>query len=134
VIARDGLLLRGIRWRLGASLLTVLTAMIAVATAVLGPLYLHTAGDSVLRRTVAAAAVQDRGVTVLTYSDQAHPLGAVERAERTVRSTGAGRWYGAPITTVVSGVLLSSGKSQLLSGPAPSCRRCSWRLTISGVR
>jgi ABC-type polar amino acid transport system ATPase subunit len=31
------------RWRLGASLLTVLTATIAVATAVLGPLYLRAA-------------------------------------------------------------------------------------------
>ena len=46
---RGTLLVRGMRWRLGASLLTVLAATIAV----LGPLYLHTAGDSVVRRTVA---------------------------------------------------------------------------------
>ncbi len=51
VTTRGGLLLRGMRWRLGTSVLTVLTATIAVATAVLGPLYLHTAGDSVLRQT-----------------------------------------------------------------------------------
>ncbi len=45
------LLVRGIRWRLGTSLLTVLTAAIAVGAAVLGPLYLRTAGDSVVRTT-----------------------------------------------------------------------------------
>lgn len=72
---RGGLLLRGMRWRLGASVLIVLTATIAVATAVLGPLYPHTAGDSVLRRTVDSALVQERGVTVLPASDQANPLG-----------------------------------------------------------
>ena len=43
------------RWRLGVSVLTLLTTTIAVAAAVLGPLYLHTASDSVLRRTVADA-------------------------------------------------------------------------------
>jgi putative ABC transport system permease protein len=114
VSGRGGLLLRGMRWRLGASVLIVLTATIAVATAVLGPLYLHTAGDSVLRRTVDSAPVQERGVTVLPASDQANPLAPVQRAEQVVRRAGGGRrWYGSPITTVTSGVLLPAGKSQL---------------------
>ncbi len=103
------------RWRLSASLLTVLTAGIAVATAVLGPMYLHTAGDSVLRQTVASAAVEDRGVTVVPNSDVTHPLAAVQRAERIVKSAGGARgWYGAPITTVESGVTVPNGdKSKL---------------------
>ncbi len=110
----DGLLLRGVRWRLGVSVLTVLTATIAVATAVLGPLYLHTADDSVLRQTIASAPVQDRGVTLVTSSDQAHPLAAIERAERVLRSAvRAHSWFGASITTAISGVTLRTGKSQL---------------------
>jgi hypothetical protein len=114
VSAWDGLLLRGMRWRLGTSWLTVLTATIAVATAVLGPLYLYTAGDSVLQQTVASAAVQARGVTVSTYSDQEHPLSAVQQAERIVQRAGGARpWFGAPITTVLSGAVLSSGRSEL---------------------
>jgi hypothetical protein len=113
-MGRDGLLLRGVRWRLGVSLLTVLTATIAVATAVLGPLYLHTADDSVLRQTVASAAVQDRGVRLVTAGDQANPLAAVQRAERVLQNAnGARGWFGAPITTVMSGVGLGSDDSQL---------------------
>jgi putative ABC transport system permease protein len=113
-MGKDGLLLRGVRWRLGVSLLTVLTATIAVATAVLGPLYLHTADDSVLRETVASAAVQDRGVRLVTVGDQADPLDAVQRAERVVQNAdGARGWFGAPITTVMSGVGLGGEDSQL---------------------
>lgn len=104
------------RWRLGASLLTVITAAIAVATAVLGPLYLHTAGDSVLRETVASAPVQTSGTTVLQISQQQGPLPAVAQAERIVAgSGGAQRWYAAPITTVSSGILLGHDTSQLFA-------------------
>ena len=52
------------RWRLGISLLTVLTSAIAVGAAVIGPMYLRTAKDSVLRSTVASASVADRGATL----------------------------------------------------------------------
>src|SRR5580704_18093425 len=96
---RDGLLLRGLRWRLGTSLLTVLTATIAVATAVLGPLYLHTAGDSVVRRAVSFAPAQATGVSLSLYRDQTDAIGAVEHSERELaRAAGVGRWLGAPIT------------------------------------
>ncbi|MGH2871150.1 MAG: FtsX-like permease family protein, partial [Solirubrobacteraceae bacterium] len=110
-----GLLIRGVRWRLGASLLTVLTAAIAVATAALGPLYLRAAGDSVVRQTVAQAAVQDRGLTLSPGPNLVHPLTVIQRAERIAQSTGGpGYLYGAAITTVSSGITLPDGdKSQL---------------------
>src|ERR1700733_8555686 len=93
------------RWRLGASLLTVLTATIAVATAVLGPLYLHTAGDSVVRQAVSSAPVQTTGVSL--YRDQSNAIGAVESSERRLTSAaGVGRWFAAPLTTVLSGAIL----------------------------
>lgn len=104
------------RWRLGVSLLTVLTATIAVGTAVLGPLFLRTAGDSVVRRTVSSAAIENRGVTLSAYQGQASSYGEVQRAERLIDQIGSGRWYGAPITSVLSGVKLTGpGQSPLSS-------------------
>ncbi len=87
----EGLLLRGMRWRLGLSLLTVLTAAIAVATAVLGPMYLHTAGDSVLRRTVDSAALQTRGVTLTPYYSPTHALALARQAEHIVAARACGQ-------------------------------------------
>jgi putative ABC transport system permease protein len=109
------------RWRLGTSLLTVLTSTIAVGAAVLGPLYLHTAGDSVVRSIVKASAVDASGATLSSPPGQVATLGQVQQAERTVQDIGGtNRFYAAPITTVVSGVSLvgpgnSPYRSQLLS-------------------
>ena len=119
--ASAALLLRGMRWRLGTSLLTVLTSTIAVGAAVLGPLYLHTADDSVVRSTVKAVPVEARGATVGAPSGQVATLDQVQRAERTVEGIGGVRhFYGPPITTVISGVSLAGPggsplRSQLLS-------------------
>jgi putative ABC transport system permease protein len=115
------LLLRGMRWRLGISLLTVLTSAIAVGAAVLGPLYLQAAGDSVVRTTVAAASVEDRGATLSAPPGAVPSVGQLQSAERTVvQAGGPDRFYGAPITSVLSGVGLVSRRSgpvrsQLLS-------------------
>ena len=49
------MLARGIRWRLMGSLLIVITAAIAVGTAIVGPLFLRAGGDSLVRRGVATA-------------------------------------------------------------------------------
>ena len=99
---RGVLLARGMRWRLGASLLTVLAATIAVATAVVGPLYLHTAGDSVLRRTVAAAPVQNSGLTLPGYAAGAGNYRRVAQAEHEALAlAGPHRFYGSPIVSVI---------------------------------
>jgi len=131
-VSKAGLLLRGMRWRAGASLLTVITSAIAVGAAALGPLYLHTAGDSTIRSTVAAAPVEARGVTLSSPPGQSGRLGQILAAERVVERTGASHhWYGAPITTVLTGVgLLGPGasplRSQLLSRSG-ICRVLSFR-------
>jgi putative ABC transport system permease protein len=128
MIARDGLLLRGIRWRPGLSLLTVLTATIAVAAAVLGPMYQHTAGDSVLRRAVAAAPVQTSGVTLVTERDRSGPLGRIQRAERTLAAgTRAEGWFGTPITTIETGAAVYP------RGEQPTTTRLFARTGICGV-
>ncbi len=99
--------MRGIRWRLGASLLTVLTATIAVGAAALGPLYLRTAGDSVVRTTVSSAPINQQGVTLSSAPGQLVPLPDVVRAEASVRSVGGGRYFGPALTSVSSGVGLA---------------------------
>jgi putative ABC transport system permease protein len=104
---------RGMRWRLGISLLTVLTSAIAVGAAVLGPLYLETAGDSVLRRAVSSAAVESRGLTLNPASGRVGTLAQLHNGERLVREA-AGRWYGAPIDSVVSGVTIAAPRAVLV--------------------
>jgi putative ABC transport system permease protein len=110
------LLLRGMRWRLGISLLTVLTCAVAVGAAVLGPLYLWTAGDSVVRTTLTSASVNARGATLAAPHGQPVALSDLQRAERVVEQTGGPHhWYGSPITTVISGVGLVANRSPLRS-------------------
>ncbi len=124
------LLLRGMRWRLGISLLTVLTSGIAVGAAVVGPLYLRTARDSVLRSTVAGAAVEDRGATLSAPPGGGISLAQLRRAERI--TTEAGGWYGSAITTVLSGVSLTGPRSGPVRGQLLSrtgiCRVLRFRL------
>jgi putative ABC transport system permease protein len=111
-----GLLLRGMRWRLGVSLLTILTSAVAVGAAVLGPLYLSTAGDSVMRTTIRSAPVYERGATVSPPPGQSVSLPKLARAEQTVEGLGGRqRWYGAPITSVVSSVQFVIDRSPLRS-------------------
>ncbi len=106
------LLLRGMRWRLGLSLLTVLTSAIAVGAAVLGPLYLWTAGDSLLRTTLSSAAVEDRGATISPAPGQTGSLSQTGLVERALERTGGlHHWYGTPITSVLSGITLSRPRS-----------------------
>ncbi len=126
--AGGALLLRGMRWRLGASVLTVLTAAIAVGAAVLGPLYLWTAGDSVVRTTVASASVEAQGATLSAAPGQVASLGQVQRAEQVVEDAGGPhRWYGSPITSVISGVGLVG------PGSSPVASQLFWRTGICRV-
>lgn len=115
--ASGALLLRGMRWRLGMSVLTVITSAIAVGAAVLGPLYLRTASDSVVRTSVGSATVDAQGATLLPPPSQAASLGQIQRAEQILQDrSGKYRFYGGPITSVISGVgLIGPGSSPLRS-------------------
>jgi hypothetical protein len=110
------LLVRGIRWRLGSSILTVVISMIAVAAALLGPLYLRAAGDSVVHTSVDSSTIADRGVTLLGPPGQVIGLDAIHRAEATMENTGGRfRWYGPSITSVSSGVGLAAPDGSALA-------------------
>jgi hypothetical protein len=56
------LALRGLRWRSGASLTVFLVAVVAMAGSALGPLYAHSAADSLVRESLATAAPVTTGV------------------------------------------------------------------------
>ena len=120
-MSKAGLLLRGMRWRAGASVLTVITSAIAVGAAVVGPLYLETAGDSAVRSAVTGAPVEARGVTLSVAPAQFgdHPAGMKQllESERVIeRAAGAHGWYGQPITSILAGVkLVGPGSSPLAS-------------------
>lgn len=100
------MLLRGIRWRLGASVLTVLTAALAVGVAVFGPLYLQAAGDSLVRGAIGAASVQTSGLTLIPRPGQPVSFAELQHAERV--SGADGRFFGAPISTAAAPVELSA--------------------------
>ena len=114
---RNGsLLLRGIRWRFGMSILTALISAIAVGAAVLGPLYLRAAGDSVVRSSVRSSSVATLGVTLLSSAGPVVGLHQMQQAEQAYsNASGIGRWYGSPITTVTSGVGLRDPASSPLA-------------------
>lgn len=103
------MLWRGIRWRLGASILTVLVATVAVGAAALGPLYLRAAGDSIVRSTIASAPVEQLGITLNPTPATVVSRGALDAAEQAVQEAGGpGRFFGTPITSVSSGVGLTT--------------------------
>lgn len=92
-------------------MLTVAAATLAFAAAVLAPLYLRAAGDSVVRSAITTAPDYSAGVTLLGV---AHPVTArqVAAAEQRVAGTGGGdRWFDDPITAVSTGVS-ASGSSK----------------------
>ncbi len=100
----QSVLVRGIRWRLAGSVLTLLAATLAFAAAVVAPLYLRAAQDSVVRSAMAGTPPPSAGVSLgpgLSPVDLAQ-MGAAE--VRVVDAGGQHRWYGAPITSVLSGV------------------------------
>lgn len=58
------LALQGLRWRSGASLAVFLVGVVAMAGSALGPLYAQSAGDSLVRESLATAAPVTTGVEI----------------------------------------------------------------------
>jgi putative ABC transport system permease protein len=96
---------RGIRWRLGGSILTVVASAAAFGAAAIAPLYLRSAEDSVNLTTVSSAPFETSGVDLLARTGTTlAQLGSVERSVDALG--GEHRWFGRPITTVLTGVTL----------------------------
>lgn len=96
---RFSLLLSGLRWRLGSSLAMLVMAVAAMAIGSFGPIYLHSADQSILNSTLAAAPSGNLGLTL----QLAHRTGNIHRLEATARNfprPGDGHpWFGEGIAT-----------------------------------
>ena len=68
-VAATSVLVRGIRRRLMGSFLVVITAAIAVATAIVGPLFVRAGGDWLVRQVVADAGPGAGRRVCLGFSD-----------------------------------------------------------------
>ena len=102
-------LARGIRWRLMGSLLVVITAAIAVGTAIVGPLFLRAGGDSLVRRAVADASAPDTRFELVPVAGAA-TLGGLAAERRSLLRSGHLTWlYG---TRVVQTMLSPSPPPQ----------------------
>ena len=85
--AASSALARGIRWRLTGSLLVVITAAIAVGTAIVGPLFLRAGGDSLVRQAVAGASASKTSFE-LTPSTHATTLDGLAAEQRSLLRSG----------------------------------------------
>jgi putative ABC transport system permease protein len=94
-------LVRGIRWRLMGSLLMVITAAIAVGTAIVGPLFLRAGGDSLVRRGVATAGFRDTGFELARVPGHPATLDGLAAERRALlRREHLTRLYGSTVQTL----------------------------------
>ena len=91
-------LVRGIRWRLMGSLLVVITAAIAVGTAIVGPLFIRAGGDSLVRRAMASASLSDTTFELSPPAGEATTLDGLAAERRSLLRRGhLNRLYGPPV-------------------------------------
>jgi putative ABC transport system permease protein len=127
-----GRLARAVRWRFGSSLLTLITVALAVAAATVAPLYLRAAGDSLVRSGFASAPESQVGVN-LTSNHGPGSLAATGAAEAAVEtSSGRSSLFGPALTTVNSGVGLTSGLHPFASALFSRTGVCSVLHLMSG--
>ncbi|MGH7610867.1 MAG: hypothetical protein ACREN4_02490, partial [Candidatus Dormibacteria bacterium] len=98
------LLVRGLRWRSGASLALLATGTVAVFAAAIGPLYLLTSRNLVLHATLAQADPSQDGLTATALVPAVTAGGSGLAMERLDRRLRLGRWYAEPLVTVDAGV------------------------------
>ncbi|HEX4437243.1 MAG TPA: FtsX-like permease family protein [Solirubrobacteraceae bacterium] len=108
---------RGIRWRPMGSLLVVITAAIAVGTAVVGPLFLRAGGDSLVRRTVAGASVSKTRLALTSASHSSSLDGLTNEQRSLLASEHLTGLYGPSVVkTMQSTILLTSASREVYLG------------------
>jgi hypothetical protein len=100
---RAGLLLAALRYRSSVSLALLGVAVVATAAAVIGPVYLAAADDSVLTTTVRAATGQATYLA-LEPTDAGATLGQLDQAATHPPRAGGRVLYGRPLLTLDAGV------------------------------
>ena len=124
----DSVLVRGIRWRPMGSLLIVITAAIAVGTAIVGPLYLQAGGDSLVREAVATAPLDATSFQLAPEPSHATTLDGLAAEQRSLLRHGhLTRLYGAPVETITADLNLTG------SNRHPYAGRLSYRTHICSL-
>lgn len=99
---RAALLLSGLRWRARSSMAMFAVAVFSAGAAAFGPIYLHSADQLVLNRTLVHAAPGIAGLQIEPVAG--HPkVSSLKRFDRTVPTGAPRRWWGAPIYTERAG-------------------------------
>jgi putative ABC transport system permease protein len=99
------------------SLLVVVTAAIAIGTAIVGPLFLRAGGDSLVRRAVAGASAS-RTRFALTSTTRSTTLGELAAEQRSLlaREHLSGLYGPSSVETMLSTVLVSSKNREIYLG------------------
>lgn len=96
---RLALLISGLRWRGRSSLAMFAVAIVAAGIAAFGPIYLHSADQTILQSTLRAAPPGNVGLTLLATSGTFRPKALAAAAREVPGAHGGTKWYGAPIIT-----------------------------------
>jgi len=111
---RLGLLLGALRWRAGSSFVFFGVALLAVAAATAGPVYLAAADQSVLEHVVVPPPPEQTGLVATEQPGQPISEATFRRAFAVLpRSPSGRRFFGQPIYTAIAraGVMSRSGKT-----------------------
>lgn len=129
---RIALLLAGLRWRLGSSLAMLVMAVVAVAIGAFGPIYLHSADQSVLDSTLAGAPSENLGLTL----QPAHRVGDFHKLEAAAdhppRPGGGRPWFGKWISTDEVGFTSTAGGQAYYSGLLERSGVCAHLVMVAG--
>ncbi len=108
---RAALVSAGLRWRIGGSAAMFVVALLGVGIGAYGPLYFHEADQSVLDISLAAAPVDQTGLTLTPQSTGSGPGGLLAAARAVPRPAGGGSWFGTPIAEEDVGVTVTAARS-----------------------
>ena len=105
---RLALLLSGLRWRAGSSLCMFVVSVFGVGIGAFGPIYLHSADQSILNATLRDAPPGNAGL-MLSAAPGNGPPHLVAASADVPRPGAAPRWFGPPIAEEDAGVTMVAG-------------------------
>jgi hypothetical protein len=112
---RLGLLANSLAWRAGSSAVFFVVALLAVAAATAGPVYLAAANQSVLAHVVVPPAPESTGLAVNELPGAPVPQATFLQAFKDLARSPSGRYFEKPVYTAIAPVTLLSGSGAALA-------------------
>ena len=107
---RFSLLIQALRWRATSSLILLVVATAAILVAAIGPIYLLASDESVIKNTLEATSLSDRGLTLTADQPVSFALApAQQMAQQAMQAASQPtpkQWFGTPIRTVLMPISL----------------------------